>query len=146
MRGFSHRRSRSENRKPQTENPDPKPRPQGAPITSHATGRHNEGGVSMDYRTRPGADRTAVMEDLASLPPVAAFTSVRHRTAAALLTWTPQRSWPCADKVDSRKFIESRFITRVCRTDALKRPPVSRVGRDRSRLIAPLLSCLYFLC
>lgn len=59
--------------------------------------RLNEGGVSTDYRPRPGAAPTAVMEDLASLPPVAASTSPSLRsatdTAAALLTRSPQRSW-----------------------------------------------------
>ena len=59
--------------------------------------RLNEGGVSTDYRPRPGAASTAVTEDLAPLPPVAASTSPSLRsatdTAAALLTRSPQRSW-----------------------------------------------------
>ena len=43
--------------------------------------RLNEGGVSTDYRPRPGAASTAVADDLAPLPPVAASTSPSLRSA-----------------------------------------------------------------
>lgn len=43
--------------------------------------RLNEGGGSTDYRPRPGAASTAVAEDLAPLPPVAASTSPSLRSA-----------------------------------------------------------------
>ena len=63
----------------------------------------NEGGVSTDYRPRPGADPTAVTEDLANLPPVEASISPSLRstidTAAALLTRSPQSE---LDKVGVR--------------------------------------------
>lgn len=58
--------------------------------------RLNEGGGSTDYRPRPGAASTAVTEDLAPLPPVAASTSPSLRsatdTAAALLMLCLRRS------------------------------------------------------
>ena len=54
--------------------------------------------MSTDYRPRPGAVPTAVVEDLAKLPPVAVFTSPSLRsaidTAAAHHTRSPQLELP----------------------------------------------------
>ena len=56
--------------------------------------------MSTDYRPRPGAVPTAVVEDLAKLPPVAVSTPPSLRsaidTAAAHLTRTPQLELPGA--------------------------------------------------
>ena len=70
----------------------------------------------MDYRPRPGADPTAVTEDLANLPPVEASISPSLRstidTAAALLIRTPQRS--CTTRQQSRR---SRLIDAILLKD-----------------------------
>jgi len=85
-----------------------------APFSDHATGTpqvigndpatawrsqtqpFNEGDVSTDYRPRPGAAPTAVMEDLATPPPVAACPSpsLRSTIDTALVTRSLQSELP----------------------------------------------------
>ena len=67
--------------------------------------RLNEGGVSTDYRPRPGAASTAVADDLAPLPPVAVSTSPSLRSATDPPPHSSRglrsRSWQFADEVGS---------------------------------------------
>ena len=91
--------------------------------------RLSVGGVSTDYRPRPGAASTAVAEDLAPLPPVAASTSPSLRSATdppphssrGQRGWNNQTRTPQSPRVPSQTLHPLSAIRSVEELDNIRR-------------------------